>query len=170
VRRSSTGTPGCRYAPTARALQEVLRIHAEYSAIVGAPDVGPDLRTITHRAAERFRRNLRASLKDFRPVPVRYAGVVGPAAVMHPLGRRRTVSPVNDGRAWAVAGGVVASDRDLTRAAVRDITFAENASQGSHRHRPQPHGLPAQPRHRPAQPRRPVSLTAALCHHARDPA
>lgn len=57
------------FAPTARGLQEVLRTHATYSAIVGAPDVGPDARTVAHRVAEHLGWTLREILESYRQFP-----------------------------------------------------------------------------------------------------
>ncbi|MFB4269408.1 hypothetical protein [Nonomuraea sp. GTA35] len=52
------------FAPTARDLQEILRIHAAYAAIVGASETGADARTIAQRAVTRVRSNFREALDD----------------------------------------------------------------------------------------------------------
>jgi hypothetical protein len=57
------------FAPTARGLREVLRIHAAYSEMIGASDAGRDARTIVRRVAAQVRRDLHATSEGVRRVP-----------------------------------------------------------------------------------------------------
>jgi hypothetical protein len=87
--------------------------------------------------------------QDPRPARRQHPAVADRGRLRDPQPRLRPASPARLADLlrghWAIENGLHE---------VRDVTFAEDASQTVHRDRPAGHGLPAQPDHRRAQPRR----------------